>query len=81
MGDERDDSTVVHISNWIAAQNAAGRLVGSQRATALLTDEERHVLQLVADGSTTNEVAKAVDLSRDAVKVTLDRAIEKLQRR
>jgi DNA-binding CsgD family transcriptional regulator len=80
MGDERDDPTVVHISNWIAAQNAAGRLVGSQRATTLLTDEERDVLQMVADGSTTIEVAEAVDLAPDTVKVTLERAIAKLQR-
>ena len=55
-----------------------GAAVGDEPKTAPLSKREREILQKVADGATTRQVATELGISPHTVKTHLERIFEKL---
>jgi DNA-binding NarL/FixJ family response regulator len=79
VGDDGSDGRVVHLSRWIAEQNAAGRLVGSQTPADLLSDRQLDIVRRLSEGRTSDEIAGALDLPLGTVTEELERIFSLLR--
>jgi two-component system response regulator DesR len=78
------DSPAEHLANAVRRVHAGGRAVDSELAVEAwtepdpLTDRERQVLRMAAEGTTSGDIASALNLSEGTVRNYLSEAINKL---